>query len=210
MSGKANVWLRRVAALATVLILAGCDDGGGGGGGVGNDVGDNDPNLYVAIGDSITKAGYPAVLGSMLGKPVVNRGIGGSVSADGAAETPGILSALNPGYLLILYGANDVTRGHSAAATIGNLRSIIQSCKANKTVPVIATLTPMFFEHQTFHAAASATSELIRQLAREEDVALADLEKAFNDQSKYMEADGLHPNAAGTQLIAETFYDVLQ
>jgi lysophospholipase L1-like esterase len=74
---------------------------------------------------------------------------------------------------------------------------------------VIATLTPMLYEHEAYHVMAADMSAMIRQLASEEGVAVADLEAAFNDQSKYMSADGLHPNEAGNQLVAATFFDVL-
>jgi lysophospholipase L1-like esterase len=190
------------------LLLAGCEDGGGGSGN-GGDFGNNDPNVYVAMGDSITAGGYPAVLAGMLGKPVINRGVGGAGSADGAARVQGILNSYKPGYLLILYGANDATHGHDPEATIGYLRSIIQTAKANKTVPVIGTLTPMSAEHAAYDAAASSLSAMIRAMAGEEKAAVADLESAFGGRSEYLEADGLHPNAAGTALIAQTFYDAL-
>jgi len=50
---------------------------------------------------------------------------------------------------------------------------------------------------------------MIRTMAGEEGASVADLEAAFGNRSEYLQADGLHPNAAGTALIAETFRGAL-
>lgn len=204
-------WCSRLAGvLALMLGMVGCENGGGGGGaGDGHDFGINNPDVLIAMGDSITRGGYPAILSSMLGKPVANLGVGGSTSDHGAAGINGALAKYKPGFVLILYGANDISFGHPASRVIDNLRYMVQSAKGRQTVPVLATLTPEFGEHAIFEPSVKALNEQIRSLASSEGVALADLESAFGDSSELFQADGLHPTAAGQQLIAQTFFDVL-
>jgi len=209
-----SVLARGVAIAAAAGCLTGCEIGGGGGGGSGSqNFGANDPNLYVAFGDSITAAGssgsYPAILAAMLGKRVVNEGIPGTTAGFGAARVDSLLLAYKPGYLLILYGANDAIGGDNPTATIGGLRAIIAAAKQNQTVPVLATLTPMFFGHAAFEGRVEALNIQIRTLADEEGVSLADLEKAFGGNPAYLQDDGLHPNGAGLQVIADTFASAL-
>jgi len=49
----------------------------------------------------------------------------------------------------------------------------------------------------------------IRQMAADEGVACADIEAALNWNSAYIQADGIHPNSTGHQIIANTFYEAL-
>jgi len=202
-------WLCRVvSALAVTLWMTGCEKGGGSLGD-GHDFGANSPNVLIAIGDSITRGGYPAILSQMLGKPVANLGVGGSTSDSGASRINPALAKYKPGFVLILYGANDVTSGHSFGSVIGNLQYMVQAAKANQSIPVLATLTPMYGEHSTWAGSVKALNEQIRALASSEGVALADLESAFGDSPQLIGEDGLHPTAEGQRLIAQTFFDVL-
>ena len=66
---------------------------------------------------------------------------------------------------MFLLGAVDVIGGHSTDETIASLRSIIELCQANQTVPVMATLQPMLYSHERFSAATKELNERIRDLA---------------------------------------------
>ncbi len=215
MNGMTGGWMRVGFMALCVAFFSGCEPGGGGGGslGDGHDFGSNDPNLYAAIGDSITAGdsfgSYPAILSGLIGKPVANEGVPGSTAGDGAARVGGILNSLKPGYLLILYGANDVIHGHDDAATIANLQRIIQSAKNNQTIPVIATLTPMDYSHVIFNGGVQSLNNAIRNLASQEGITLVDLESAFGSTPIYLQSDGLHPNDSGYALIAQEFAGAL-
>jgi len=190
-----------------VLVLAGCEDDGSSS----PDFGENDGDLYVALGDSITagefigsSSAYPARLSSLLGKTVINEGRSGETSASGLRRIDGILANRKPGYILILYGANDIIRGGSSSTT-EHLRNMIVLAKDNNTVPVIATLTPAFHSHSYMQDSIVALNEQIRALGSQEHVKVVDLESAFNWDDSYFLDDGLHPNNSGAQLIADTF-----
>lgn len=198
-------------ALATVILLAlGCENGGSDE--PAHDFGDNNPGLYIAVGDSITAgvgtSGYPALLSPLVGATVQNRGVYGETSRQGQGTAGRALDA-NPGYLLILYGANDVLFGRDTDMIANNLRNMVRAAIANQTIPAIATLTPMVGPKRGFDSAARRLSERIRALAAEEGARLVDLEAAFNFDTTLMQADGLHPNADGDALIAAQFANAL-
>ena len=197
--------------------LVGCESDGDGGGslGDGHDFGENSRDVYTAVGDSITRGygasvPYPAVLSSMLGKRVVNRGVNGATTGEGLSSVGSALSNDKPGFLLILFGANDVIRSNDPAMVIEQLRGIIQAAKNNKTIPVLATLTPQVTGHAAFAGGVISLNARIRTLAAEEGVELVDLESAFTGHNEYLQSDGLHPNNTGLSVMAAEFFDVVK
>lgn len=205
------------AFLVCACMFAGCEGGGESHLSDGHDFGTNNPNVFVAFGDSITYGvgegvvtNYPTKLGNLLGKPVYNEGYPGAESFVGAALVHSILEGYKPGFLLILFGVNDLIMGYSENEAIGNLQYICQAAINNKTIPVIATLTPVFGEHKMFASGVSRLNVLIRQMAIDMNVALVDLELAFMWNSLYIQEDGLHPNDQGNDLMAVTFYNVVK
>lgn len=202
-----NKRLSLVSLLAALAIVAGCghdDDGGN------VDIGDNNANLVVCAGDSITQgylcdgAPYPSHLAAMTGKTCLNLGVGGAYSADGVNQVKSALPR-KPGYVCIVYGANDAILGHDPARVGANIRAMISACKSNKTVPIVGTTPPMIYKHEKFDSAARRVNEVIKQVAAEEGVTCVDLYSAFGNGEAYLGSDGLHPNAAGAELIAKCF-----
>ena len=210
-----------VAQLLTAVLLCTCltaceDNGGGGVLGAGYNFGDNDPNTMLAMGDSITAGSsnpggipYPARLAAATGRTVVNRGNGGTSSSYGAGTVNNNLLQYKPGYLLILYGIIDIENGASEDVIIANLRTMITAARNNQTIPVLATLTPVFDSHEMYAASVRSVNERIRQLAGSENVPLADVGGALEGQRQLFLEDGLHPNDEGEQAIASVFYGVL-
>ncbi len=206
-----------LTVIGLLVFLLGCgDDSGDGNKESGHDFGDNNKNLYLAMGDSITKGSqcpctpYPYRLGAILQKNVQNSGIAGELSSGGASRISSALMKHKPGYILLLYGANDIIYSKSRASIIDNLRFMIQSAKANKTIPIIATLTPMIGNHALYAGSVNELNDMIRDLARSESVRVVDLEKEFGDETGLLLEDGLHPNDSGTEVIAVAFYDKLK
>jgi lysophospholipase L1-like esterase len=207
-----------ISCLLALCIFTGCedDDTTASTPAEPQDVGSNDPDLFVAIGDSITRGygisasqSYPAQLSAMLGKTVINEGRDGERSDSGKSRISGVLMNHKPGYVLILYGANDIIHSYSSSDTLKNLRSMVQTAKSNKTIPIIATLTPAFGSFAYMEGGINRLNPLIRQMAAEEGVSVADLGTAFGWHRPELLPDGIHPNSAGQKLIATTFYDVI-
>lgn len=207
MKTKMSFLLGLVCATG-LLFTSGCEDGDDDDGG---EIAEgNDRNLVVCIGDSITQgyacdgAPYPSQLAGMSGKQVVNYGAGGATSsaAPGAAQRA---VAQKPGYVCILYGSNDAITGKSADAAKENIRAAIGVCKNAGVRAIVGTPPPMRDGHSLYDGPARGVAEAIRAVASEEGVPCVDLYGAFGDCNGLLVADGLHPNAAGAQLIASKF-----
>lgn len=208
-------WSLILAALAGLVIFPACNDSGGGDS-TPKDFGDNDPNVVVAIGDSITEgrcvpagAPWPSRLGSLSGKNVINEGRCGERSAGGAARIAGVLSSRKPGYVLINYGANDAIFGHTSGTLAYHIRVMVQAAKANKTVPLVGTVLPMYDSHAFAAGKVPEYNSAIKQVCKEEGVRMVDVNKEFGDERSFLQGDGLHPSDSGTQLIALSFNDKL-
>ena len=182
------------------------------------DFGSNNTNVCLALGDSITAGGvlddysqcYIPKLAGMLHKTIVNEAIPGSETGDGMDLIHPGLDATHPGFLILLYGVNDVIMGRDLTVSVENLRFIVQAAKDNKTAPIIGTLTPVAGEHVWFASVVDRMNAAIRQMAAEEGITVADLDQALNWDTSYLLPDGLHPNAAGNDIMATTFYDVMK
>ncbi len=174
----------------------------------------SNPSVYVAMGDGITYGSvyditpWPARLDLLLGsgKTVVNKGKAASRVGYGSAKVNEWLAAYDPGYLLILYGSNDLGMHYSTDYIIGELRTIIRAAKANGTVPVVGTLPPIFVEGV---GGQSTLNSRIRQLAAEQGIQCADVSAVFSNRRSLLMDDGLHPTSQGQQLIAQTFYQAI-
>lgn len=176
------------------------------------DTGDNDPNLVVCIGDSLTAgincvgASYPTRLAGMCGKTVVNLGVGGVSSAYGKSHVSEALDR-HPGYVCILYGSNDPGHGIGASATGANIRAIIDACKAASCIPIVGTPPPTIPPHRDNNEELAAIAAEIRSAARAKGAGLVDIHAAFSsDPEKYLNPeDGLHFSEAGGDLVARKF-----
>ncbi|HEY5997671.1 MAG TPA: GDSL-type esterase/lipase family protein [bacterium] len=220
------------ARLAAGLVMAVLIGFGGCGGDSGPDFGDNDPELIVAIGDSITfgygdigvtdcvpayrtLGGYPPRLAALTNKHVINAGVCGEDSFGGVDRVQRLLDRWHPGVLLIDYSPNDVING--THALLANLRTMALAAKRNKTVPVLGTMTPATGEHGAWMHFIEAGNDGIRALCNELDIRCADHFQSFVSDPGYVTSpyfllseDGLHPNAAGYSLMARTWSEQLE
>jgi lysophospholipase L1-like esterase len=179
-----------------------------------HDFGDNDPNVILALGDSITEGfpfvgrneTYPAQLQAMLGRTVINAGVGGARSRDGVARINGLLRRYKPGYVLIMYGANDVME-RSAEEITKNLLTIANTATENKTIPILATVTPVDGPRIGRKNFILNLNEVITIKAIESGYLVADMATAFGWEGQYLLSDGLHPNSAGMEILAQTYYE---
>ena len=189
------------------------------------DFGTNNPNVFVALGDSVTEGagdstfdgcfigefeGYPRRLQAKLpsGKRVINEGRCGEGAMHGAQRVNSVLAQYKPGYLLILYGYNDRC---ACQNIMDQLRIIIRAAKANKTIPIIGTMNGD-------NPDVESMNPMIRNLAREEGIIVADIFQAFESDSRYQQDHsallygdslGLHPNDAGYEVMAQAWYDAI-
>ena len=167
--------------------------------------------LLVAFGDSLT-AGYgvapedafPVQLEERLKKDgynvsILNQGISGDTSAGGTARVDQVIDK-NPRMVILQLGGNDLLRGLPIADTKNNLSVIMKRLKeANIKIFLVGQKAPI---NMGIKYAAEYNS-MFPELAKKYDAALYPnfLEFVFGD-STMMQEDGIHPNKAGVEVIA--------
>lgn len=166
----------------------------------------------LAFGDSLT-AGYglpsdqsiPARLQALLAKKglaveVINGGVSGDTSADGLARLDWAL-ADHPNAVLLELGANDALRGIDPKLTYANLDQILARLTATGAkVLLVGMLAPANWGSDYQHE----FDAIYHRLADKYHVPLYPfiLDGVALDP-KLTQQDGLHPNAAGAEIVAE-------
>jgi lysophospholipase L1-like esterase len=194
-------------------------------------IGSNNPNLYMGLGDSITKGdgssdqlGYVLKLQNLLaphfGRAEVHAiGREGDSSAETAEVTRKTLGWFDPAYTLILLGTNDwqdqtcQNQGPSACFTIDSLRSIVEDVKDWNSLPVLATIIPgnpakvpagrnAWFDQMNVQ---------IKALGQQEKITIADLNADFKASGNLpaLFYDDVHPNDAGYQVMAQGWFKAI-
>ena len=193
-------------------------------------IGHNNPNQYLAFGDSITRGdgstdghGYPPRLQAKLSAHfdyanVRNRGADATNSYEAVERINNNNNLINDAYALILYGTNDWNIPEcqdvpSTCPTIENLRRVVLRVKAAGTLPFLATLIPVNPGINAGRNQWVATINTgLKTMAREEGAFVVDLNQAFQNQggdlSRFF-ADAVHPNDAGYDVIANGFFEAI-
>ena len=174
----------------------------------------------VCFGDSITKRGYPAVLGKMLEVEAINAGVAGNSSAAGLRRMQKDVLDQKPDVVVILFGTND---GRVDAPTVhvpvnqyeANLNRMVDECEKINSKVVLCTLPPVneevyFTRHATnAYSAAGGLSSLWAQyrqaalrVATSRKLPVVDLNQRLLAEPKWLSNDGVHPTTAGCTIIA--------
>jgi lysophospholipase L1-like esterase len=170
----------------------------------------------IAFGDSTTAGneqatrGYAPKLAHLLnsnGKPsvVANYGKWSEKTTQGVNRIDSVLAAFPANLILIMEGTNDIRGGLSVDTTRHNLQTMINKSKAAGVTPALSTLTPS-------NKAGSETlipqvwNPMIKSLASSNSLILADNYAATIGSWGSLNDDGIHPNDAGHQVLANTWY----
>jgi acyl-CoA thioesterase-1 len=195
-----------LAALLTATLLAAGPAGA-------------DERVIVALGDSLTAGlgvaadeAYPALLQARLardGRPyrVVNAGVSGDTTAGGLRRLDWVLRA-HPSIVIVALGANDGLRGLPVGAMRDNLLAIVGRLRASGARVLLAgmRLPPNYGEAYTREFAAA-----FGDVARRGSVAfLPFLLEGVAGDAALNQADGIHPNAAGQRVVADTVWRALR
>ncbi len=176
-----------------------------------------EPVTLVAFGDSLTQGfGLPAPEGFVpkletwlqdqgADVTLVNAGVSGDTTAGGLARIDWTLSSEADAMILAL-GGNDVLRGLPPAEAKANLDGILQKTQAQGIEVLLVGITvPGNFgpDYQTaFRALYPALADTYDTPLYPDFLApitgIADRTQALRD---YMQPDGIHPNAAGVDLV---------
>ena len=168
----------------------------------------NSGQTVVAFGDSLTAGygagkdkAYPAVLGRMINRPVVNLGLSGDTAANAPARLPQVLQA-NPYMVLIEFGGNDFMRSVPFDQTEQAMRQIVDEVQAAGAVAVLVDTGG--------YPGMSRYTKLYKQIAKEKQALFVPgiLDGIFG-KSKY-KADPIHPNAAGYEIVAQKVHKAIK
>ena len=172
------------------------------------------------FGNSLTAAygldpseGFAAIIqdnidSKQLNYKVINAGISGETTAGGKERIQWILKQPVDIFLLEL-GANDILQGIDPEISKANLDYIINQVKiANPTVKII--LAGMEAPLNSGGPFSNAFREMYTALAQKHQCALVpNLLKDVEGITKLNQADGLHPNTEGHQIVARNIWAVL-
>jgi lysophospholipase L1-like esterase len=169
---------------------------------------------------------YPAKLQALLAERypsqtirVVNEGMGGEDIEDGVADLPRVLTVNAPEALLLQEGINTLNQKHKDGIPIvvEGLRTMTQEARSRGITVLVATLLPerpggcRAYDFNEDYDDIIETNVRIRRMAGTEGAILVDLYEAFNGRTATLIGeDGLHPSAAGYQMIARTFFDAIK
>jgi acyl-CoA thioesterase I len=175
--------------------------------------------VLVCFGDSITAGyglqpdqAYPAALQRKLDRAgyryeVNNQGTSGATSKDAVANVRAVLR-LNPQLVIVEFGGNDGLRGLPLELTRRNLDSVLTTLENAHVKVLLAgiTLPPNYGSDyiQSFEA-------MFRDLAQKHHIAFVPMiYKDMVHAPNTIQADGIHPTAKGSEIIADTLLTALK
>jgi lysophospholipase L1-like esterase len=196
------------------------------------DLGSNDPRKVTAFGDSITYGfldlhrrsfglttsnNYPNILQGRLRSldpswQVINRGVGGEHTGEGARRIGFVLGSDKPGFVLIMEGTNDASQCLDSGAALNNLRSMVLAAQANKSIPIIATLPPNFRNDNCAQDIITEVNLNIRSLAASSGIVVAEIFDGMNHRELFgisPDRDPIHPNEQGYRVMAEIWFQAI-
>ena len=197
--------MRKVALIGILTIVA--------------DFAAAEPVTIAALGDSLTQGfGLPAEQGFvpqlerwLVAKgadvQLINAGVSGDTTAGGLARAAWTLTP-DVDAMIVTLGGNDLLRGIDPATSKANLKGILEAAdSANVEVLLVGMQAPGNFGPEykaAFDGMYPDLAEGFDTLYMEsffEGLGTGDLSAA----RKYMQADGIHPNAEGVTKVVEAF-----
>ena len=183
---------------------------------VGEGLFDNVGRSYVRIVENMLSAVYPEV-----NLRITNSGISGNTSRDLLERFDRDVVSLNPDWVSICIGINDVWRQFDTPAIFdaqvmpdeyeSNIEKMILAVKGK--VKGIFILSPYYMEpneNDAMRARMDEYVEICRRLAEKHDCVFVDFQKLYADYCKvrhstYIAWDRVHPNQVGATLMAREF-----
>lgn len=175
----------------------------------------------LAVGDSLTdgygvakEAAYPALLekklraGGFKEAVVINAGTSGATSAFGVKTMNFHIKRQKPDLIIYSLGSNDALRGLKVEQTEKNVEDAIKLAKEQKVKMILAGLKAPPNYGQKFPAAFEA---IFPKLAKKYQLPYVNflLENVAGEPA-LNQADGIHPNEKGYEVVAENIFKVVK
>jgi lysophospholipase L1-like esterase len=165
-------------------------------------------------------ASYPTRLGERLTRIYVaqmvtmfNAGRSGEWAADAPPRFATTLSQQNPEVVLLLMGYNDLGDSRSVSEGATALDRMVRDATAQGRRVFLATLAPTIpgRSHSANQGLLDSLNARIRGIAPARGAVLVDVYQALQPSvSMWIGVDGLHPNEAGYDRIAEVFFEAVR
>lgn len=173
-------------------------------------------NGYVSLVQALINATYPAQQLS-----IINMGIGGNTVRDLVARWPTDVLALQPDWLSIMIGINDVwrqfdtpspTAGHVSWAEFSQtLENLVGTTRPR--LQGLILMSPFFIEPdrtEPMRAMMDEYGAVVRELAERYDALFVDTQAAFDVAMTHIQptalaGDRVHPNLTGHMILARAF-----
>ena len=161
----------------------------------------------LCLGDSLTYGfGLPrglvwtALCAAQTGAELLGRGVNGNTTGGMLAVLPDLLVREHPDAVLLMGGTNDIAYGGDLAGARANMGAMAHLIIAGGGLPLIGIpperAAELLAEYQSW----------LRRFAAAFRLPVLDFDRAFTrwGEEGLFQPDGLHPNAAGHCLMAET------
>jgi acyl-CoA thioesterase-1 len=183
----------------------------------------------LTIGDSITRGrpyvqydpngarteeGYQPYLEDFLSQnntpsAVYNWGVSGETTIGGLSRIKSVLDSRFSHFMLIMEGANDLYWGISSSTTATNIGVMIDRVLEKEVIPIVGTITPNTKTTGYDNLIQNDYNPKIVVTAESKKVRIANQYAALLPNWVMLNTDGLHPNYAGYELIAKTWYQTI-
>jgi acyl-CoA thioesterase I len=178
------------------------------------------PSTILVYGDSLSAAygirpeqGWVALLAQRLttqgyGYQVINASVSGETSGGGRERLPRALQLHQPGIVILELGANDALRGLPVDGIRDNLAGMVQLSRAARARVLLVgmRMPPNYGPRYT-----EGFARIFAEVANQYHLPLVPflLERVALDPA-LMQADGLHPDAAGEPAVLDTLWPHLR
>lgn len=165
--------------------------------------------VILAFGDSLTygtgssdRDNYPSILSERVALEVINEGLPGEISQDGAERLPALLDEYRPDLIILIHGGNDMLRKIPRAETVANITQMVTEAR-QRNIEVIMLGVP---QPHLFSLKSADFYQIIAETQRV-PIDLETLPSVLGDTA--LKSDLIHPNADGYRLIAENIEKLL-
>ena len=169
--------------------------------------------VAVLFGDSITDAWPRYDPDFFTDNNFAGRGISGQTTVDALARFRADVVALNPKYVAILIGTNDLAENDGAILMeniVGNIANMVEIAQANGIIPLVCSPIPAAAYPWRRELGPQASNvktlgTMIKRMAEEKKVTYVDYWTVMNDGngglSPENSEDGVHPTLAGYKIM---------
>lgn len=175
----------------------------------------------VMMGNSITKMWAETDTAFFVDNGFISRGISGQVTAQMLLRFRSDVIELHPEVVVILGGTNDIAGNdglYDEDTTFGNIVSMVELAEANGIIPVLSSVLPVV-EYPWNKAVADVPEKVrslnrrIREYAVKKNILYVDYYWLMQRDGALIPEytfDGVHPTAAGYEVMESLLFPALQ